>query len=560
MGAALWILLGSMSLLLLVACANVANLVMARSHRQAREVAVRMALGARRAELARLHLIESALLGLAGAALGLLLARLALSLLVTLTPVELPRIAEVGLDGRVFMLASGLVLFVTFFVGIIAVLRHSRTDSLSLALKSGGRGATEGPTGRRLRGALVAAQVALALTLLVGSSLMIQSFGRLMRVDRGFDAEGVLVVDMGLPCSLAADHMQIFNSLLERVRAMPGVTGAAGVSELPLTESVWTRPLASPLRVSDRPASPGETVRPVDLRFFMPGYFQVMQTPVLEGGAFSLEERIEALHPVVISAALAARLFPTDGAVGKQIRQLSSSGEEILRRGRSGEVLEQPDYTVVGVVADMREESLRDEAEEVIYIPVLEPSVDPGFAPTEMSLVIRSDVPSLTLAPAVRQAILETDPVLGVARIQTLEGIVSASAARERLLAVLLLVAGIGSLFLGAVGIFGVVSDGVRQRTREMALRVALGASEGGIVRMVLVDSMNFVVIGVIVGLGATLSGTLFLRSFLFAISPTDPITLISVTALVLGIAAASTLIPARRAAGVDPIEALNAE
>ena len=341
---------------------------------------------------------------------------------------------------------------------------------------------------------------------------------------------------------------------------MPGVTGAAAVSELPLTESVWTRPFAFPLRASDRPASPGETVRPVDLRFFMPGYFQVMQTPVLEGGAFSLEDQIEASHPVVISATLAARFFPAGGAVGGGIRRLAATGQEVLRRGPSGEVLEQPDYTVVGVVADVREESLRNEAEEILYIPGLEPSVDPGFIPTEMSLVIRSDVPPLTLAPAVRQAIRETDPVLGVTRIQTLERIVGASAARERLLAVLLVVAGIGSLFLGAVGIYGVVSDAVRQRVREIALRVALGASEGGIVRMVLIDSMTFVVIGAIVGLAATLSGTFFLRSFLFSISPTDPATLISVAALVLTIAAASILIPARRAAGIDPIEALSVE
>lgn len=318
--------------------------------------------------------------------------------------------------------------------------------------------------------------------------------------------------------------------------------------------------MASPLRLSDRPATTGEMVRPVDLRFFMPGYFQVMRTPVLEGGAFALVEQIEASHPVVISAALAARFFPADGAVGKRIRRLDSSGQEIVYRGPSGEVVEQPDYTVVGVVADVRRESLRDEPQEVLYIPVLEPRVDPGFIPTEMSLVIRSDTPPLMLAPVIRQVIRETDPVLGVARIQTLEGIVSASAARERLLAILLLAAGIASLFLGAVGTYGVVSDGVRQRAREIALRVALGASAGGIVRMVLVDSMTFVVIGGIVGLGATLSGTFFLRSFLFSISPTDTTTLISVTALVLGIAAGSILIPARRAAGVDPIEALSAE
>jgi hypothetical protein len=284
-----------------------------------------------------------------------------------------------------------------------------------------------------------------------------------------------------------------------------------------------------------------------------------MRTPVLEGTAFGGGALPDAPNPVVISAALARRLFPGESALGKRIRRLEESGEEITYF-RDGEVVLHPDYTVVGVAADVRQGSLRDAPAEMVYIPVLEPPVDPGFVPTEMDLVIRSEVPPLTLAPAVREIIRSIDPVLGVAQVRTLEGIVSASVARERFLATLLLVAGVASLLLGAVGVYGVVAYAVRQRTREIGVRMALGARSNEVVRGVLRGALPMVLAGAAVGLAAAAFATRALGAFLFGVAPGDPLALASVALLVIAVALAAVLVPATRAARIDPVVALSGE
>lgn len=555
-GPALWILLGSMGLLLLAACANVANLCLARSHQRLRETRVRGALGAGRGDLARVVVAESALLSAGGALLGLLLAGLAVSALVAFAPVELPRLSEVRMDARAFAFALALASVVTLVIGALPILRHARPAALAPAVRAGGAGMTDDTGARRFRGSLVAAQVALAVTLLVGSLLMGRSFAELVEVDPGFDAEGVLVVEMGLPFSRASRHQEIFTSLLERVRALPGVVAAAGASDLPLAESIWTNPLRAPLRVDGRAELPGEAERTVPIHFFMPGYFQVMRTPVLEGTAFGGGALPDAPNPVVISAALARRLFPGESALGKRIRRLEESGEEITYF-RDGEVVLHPDYTVVGVAADVRQGSLRDAPAEMVYIPVLEPPVDPGFVPTEMDLVIRSEVPPLTLAPAVREIIRSIDPVLGVAQVRTLEGIVSASVARERFLATLLLVAGVASLLLGAVGVYGVVAYAVRQRTREIGIRIALGATAAHARALVLRQAALVVGMGVTVGLLGALALGRWLSSLVFETSPWDPRVLAATVLLLTTVAFVAAWLPARRAARVDPRTAI---
>jgi putative ABC transport system permease protein len=548
----LWILTGSMGLLLLAACANVTNLCLARSHVRQREMSVRGALGAGRMDLMRIFVGESLVLALAGAALGLVLAGAALSILLHFAPGELPRLEDVRVDGPVIGFALATALLVGAILSVGSMLRHGQTAPLAPALKSGGRG-TVGPERQRVRGALVAAQVALALTLLAASALMTQSFIRLVRVNPGFEAEGVLAVDMGLPGSLSRSHRQIYESLLERVRALPGVTEAAAVTDLPLAERVWTRPFAYPLHVDGIPIER----TPVDLRFFMPGYFQAMTIPTLQGVSFARGETAQVPNPVVISEALAARLFPGQNPIGKRIRRLEETGEEVTY---GSEDRPQPDYVVAGVVADVRGVSLREGPAEIVYIPVLDPPVDPGFSPTEMSLVIRADVPPLMLAPAVRELVKEIHPVLGVARIRTLEGIVGASLARERLLTLLLAVAGGGSLLLGAVGIYGVVGYMARQRTQEIGVRMVLGARAREIVGLVLLDSIVMVGAGAVLGLVIAAVGTRALQSVLFGVSSGDPLTLLAITALVLAVALAAILGPATRAARVDPTTALKSE
>jgi predicted permease len=554
----LWILLGSMGLLLLAACANVANLCLARSHHRLRETRLRSALGAGRGDLAGVVVVESALLSAGGAALGLLLALLALSALVSFGPVELPRLSEVRMDLRAFAFALGLASVVTLVIGALPILRHARPAALAPTVRAGGHGTTDDREARRFRGALVAAQVALAVTLLVGSLLMGRSFMHLVEVDPGFDPEGVLVVEMGLPFSRADRHHEIFTSLLARVGGLPGVVAVAGASDLPLAESIWTNPLRAPLRVDGRPRA-GEVEPAVPIHFFMPGYFQVMRTRVLEGTAFGPEGSPDVSNPVVISAALARRLFPQGSALGQRIRRLDESGEEITYF-RDGQVVAHPDYVVAGVVADVRQGSLREAPAELVYIPVLESPVDPGFVPTEMDLVIRAEVPPLTLAPTVREIIRAVDPVLGVAQIRTLEGLVSASVARERFLAALLLIAGIASLLLGAVGVYGVVAYSVRQRTREIGVRMALGARSTEVVRWVVRGAAPMVLAGAAVGLAAAAFATRALGSFLFGVRPGDPVVLGTVALLVIAVALVAVLVPALRAARTDPMVALEAD
>lgn len=545
-GAVLWILLGGMSFLLLVACANIANLFLLRGEHRSREVAVRAALGAERADLVRLFLSESLLLSGGGALLGLLLAWWTLHALVAFAPVELPRLQEVKVDGRAAAFAAAIALLAALVFGSVSLARQSRS-ALAPRLKGGGRGGAGGREGRRTRNLLVGGQVALALTLLVGSALMAQSFARLTAVDPGFDPDSVLTVEIGLPYRQAANHEQIYDAVVERVRALPGVTAAAMASSVPLTGEVWS----SRVRASDRPVRPEEKGREVALDFFTPGYLQTMRTPVVEGIGFAPGERVEAAHPVLLSASLARRLFPGESALGKPVRRLQSSGEEDPR---------QPDYTVAGVVADVRETSLRADPTEIVYIPVIAPPVEPSVVPTDMSLVIRSAAPPLTLVASVRSAIHEVAPELALGRVRSMESIVRRSTARESFLTLLLLVAAASSLFLGLVGIYGVVAYAVRRREQEIGIRVALGATAGQVTRLVLREWFSILAAGLAVGTLTALASTRALRSMLFEVSPTDPLTLGVVAVLLAAVALVASLVPARRAARTDPMVALRAE
>jgi predicted permease len=554
---ALWVLLGGMGVLLLVACANVANLFLVRAEHRAREVAVRTALGARRLDLARLFLCESLLLSLAGAATGLLLAAGGLSALVAFAPVELPRLHEVRIDGWVLAFTTGIAVLVALLFGGVSLLRQARSAMLAPTLRNGGSRVADRRGRGRVRDLLVASQTALALLLLAGSALMVQSFARLMRVDPGFDPSDVLTVEIGLPYRMAGDYPRVYGELLEQVRALPGVQGAAAASSLPLSGE---GPYEYPLRVEGR-AAPGYAPPAVRMKFVTPRYFQVMRIPVVDGSSLLPRERPEVPNPVLVSAALARRLFPGESPIGKQVRRLDSDGEPPrLFDPSTGSLRTTPPYTIAGVVADVRETSLREAPPEILYVPVLDPPVEPSVVPTEMTLVLRTAVPPLSLAPAVRLAVADVDPALSVARIRTLDAIVRASTARESFLMALLLAAATASLLLGSVGIYGVVAYVVRRRTQEIGIRVALGARAGRITGLVLRELLCSVLVGALVGLAGTFAGTRVLRSLLFGVSPTDPLTLAAVTALLLCVALLAGLIPARRAARVDPMVALRAE
>jgi predicted permease len=552
-GAVLWPQLGGVGFLMLVVFANVATLFLVRGDHRGHEVAVRRALGAGSADLMRLFSSEATLLAAAGAVLALLLANWGLSALVAFAPVELPRLHEVRLDawaiGFTALVAAGAALVFT----LCSVLWRSR-PGLAAVLKGGGTAATAGRGRRMEHRGLVVVQVALALVLLVGSALMVQSFRRLLRVDPGFDAEGLLTVETGLVWRSERGPKQAYDPLLERIRALPAVRDAAAASAVPFAGGR----LSYPLRVVDRETRPGETEPIVEFKFFTPGYFQVMGIPVVDGMGFARQDRSTEPHPVIVSATLARRLFPGENAIGKKIRRLSPDGSEVEMFDRaSGQARAVPPFTIVGVAGDVREESLRAGPGGTVYVPLLEPAVEMSIVPTRMTLVVRTNGAPLSLARTVRELVAELDPTMSVARVRTMDAIVASSVARERFLAVLLLIATTASLFLGAVGIWGVVAHAVQRRTREIGVRVALGAQRSQVLGAILRESVGIVFIGVALGLATAAAVTRTLRPLLFEMSPTDPATLGTATALIVGTALLASWLPARRATRVDPVISL---
>jgi hypothetical protein len=294
------------------------------------------------------------------------------------------------------------------------------------------------------------------------------------------------------------------------------------------------------------------------MKFVMPGYFEAMRTPIVEGIGFSLDERMDVPNPVVVSAALARRVFPGESAIGREVHRLESDGSRVEMFDVVTKTLRPaPGWTIVGVAGDVREASLRAEPAEMVYVPVRDPAVEPSIAPTNMTLVIRSDPPSESLAHAVRDTVRDLDPTLSVARVRTMDEIVTTSIASERFLAGLLVAAAAASLFLGAMGVYGVAAHAVRRREHEIGVRVSLGARPGQLVGMVLRESVAFVLIGTALGLATGLAAARALGAFLYDVSATDPATLAIVTALLIAVALAASLLPARRAVRLDPVAAL---
>jgi putative ABC transport system permease protein len=535
--AALWLLLSGMAFLLFIACANVANLLLVRAEHRGREIAVRAALGASRGAVARLFLAESLLLSVAGATGGLILADWGVALLVAVTSVELPRLHEVRVDGWVVAFSAAVAVVAAISFGMLSALRYLRGDVMA-TLRGGTRGGTEGPERQRVRTALVMVQLALALTLLVGAGLMARSFWQLTRVDPGFDPEGVVAMEIGLPASKSETHEMIarfYDAVLERVRALPGVVSGAASSTLPLTGETWTS-VQAPVVIAGGTRTDEPAPR-VALKFITPGYLQAMRTPVIEGSTLALGEHIAEPHPVLISAVLARRLFPGRSAIGQRIQRLSSSGRAMP---------DLPPYTIIGVVADVRDEALAAGATELVYIPVLGRAVDPHFFMAQLSLVIRSDLPRETLAPAIRDIVHDVDPAIGVTRVRTMDEIVRASTARSSFLMVLLLIAAAASLFLGVVGIYGVLAYSVSRRVREIGIRIALGAQTADIRRLVLGNGGRVIVLGIGAGVLAALALTRFVRAMLFEVSPTDPVTFAGVALLLGLVALIACWLPAR--------------
>jgi predicted permease len=539
----LWVLLGSVGCILLIACANVGNLFLVRAERRQRELAVRTALGATQGDVARLFLGESLAVSLLGGLLGLALAWAGVRLLVSVRPPGIPRLEEVGVAGRVLLFTILLSLFAGLLCGAFAALR-TRLSALVPALKEGGSGGTVGRARHRARSALIVTEVALALVLLVGSGLMIKSFQRLRTVDPGFDPHGVLTLRLDLPAAEYRDSAAILRfqqRLLERVRALPGVTAAGTAFPLPLSGSTPS----SGTWIEDFPPGDGQVWPQLGTRFVSPGTFSALRIPVIEGRVFDRLDPAQRATDIVVNKALAERYWPGASALGKRL-SLDRPGEGIW-------------YTIVGVVGDVHDAGLESPPTPSIYYPMVRVSSE-EWAPRSISLVVRGGgTPAAFVAP-IRAVVRSLDPNLPLAQVRPMSEVVERSIARTSFTMLLLVAAAAVALVLGSVGIYSVIAYVVSQRTREIGVRMALGATRHDVSRMVLGEGLAITSLGIAVGLAGALALTRLMLALLFGVSPTDPTTFVAVPALLTGVALLASWVPARRAARVEPLVAIRCE
>jgi predicted permease len=537
---ALWVLMSAVGLVLLIACANVANLLLVRASSREREIAVRQALGVSRWRLLRQLLTESAILGLLAGIIGLFLGYWALRLLTTLAATSFPRVVEAHMDLRVlaFTLLVSLATGLLFGLAPAFSSRHVTHD----ALKEGGRGGTAGAGSQRLRGMLVVAEVALSLTLLVGAGLLIHSFLRLQDVDTGFRPEGVLTMRISLPSEKYAKIEQnraFFRALLAQIRQLPGVDSAGGVTGLPLsgTGGSGTTTVDSQA-VQPQDASPEADQRPV-----FPGYFEALAIPLVRGRYFDQRDNETAAPVAIIDETMANTYWPKEDPIGKRIKQ-------------GGRQSPQPWRTIVGVVRHVRYRTLESPSRVEFYWPYDQTSFPLG----SMSLAIHTSSDPRSLAGVVQRQVQALDPDQPAYRIRTMGELMSESMARRRLSMLLLAIFAGLALALAAVGIYGIMSYSVAQRAHEVGIRMALGAGSMDVVRLVLGQSLGLTLAGILVGLMGSLALTNFLSSLLFNIKATDATTFLFVALILAVVAMVASFVPAYRATTVDPVDALRQE
>jgi putative ABC transport system permease protein len=536
---ALLILLGAVGFVLLIACANVANLQLARATSRHREMALRAALGASRGRIARQLLTESMLIAVAGGAAGVLLANWVIAILLSMAPRSLSELQTVHLDLRVLAFTAALVLFTGILFGIAPALDAMRRD-VNESLKEEGRSAGQSARGNRLRRIFIVAETALALVLLIGAGLLIRSFSRLQAVSPGFDPHNLLTMKLDLPNSKYHEDVQriaFFRQLLDRVWVLPGVESASGNQALPFT-GLGAR---TGFTIVGRPVPPAMSDRPtVDVRVVEPGYFRTMRIPLLRGRFFNEREETEESHVVIVSETMARENWPNQDPIGQQV------------------VIDMKDKnvpsTIIGVVGAVKHEGLDATPIAMSYWP------HPELTYSQMTLTIRTTGDPMHLSLAVQQQVREIDKDLPVSQIRTMEQWMADSTSQARFNTLLLATFAGVALLLAVVGIYGVMAYSVTQRTREFGIRMALGAQIADVLRLVTREGFSLALVGVALGLVLSLAMTQLLRSLLFQVSALDPWVFGGVAAMLSIVALAACLIPARRATHVDPIVALRYE
>ncbi|HKP86340.1 MAG TPA: ABC transporter permease [Blastocatellia bacterium] len=536
----LLVLLGAVGFVLLIACANVANLLLARATSRQKEIAIRTALGASRLQIIRQLLTESMLLALLGGGFGILMAVWGIDALLALSPGNLPRIDEVNIDVAVigFTFASSLLTGVIF--GLAPAVQVSKTN-LHEFLKEGARGSTGGGRANRVRSLLVVSEIALSLILLIGAGLMIRSFVRLMNVNPGFNPQNVLTMQIFLPQSKYSqdrDRTAFFKQVINRVEALPGVETAGAITHLPLSGMEESGNFSIEGRDSEASAAALTTA---DIRAISPNYFRTMGIPIMMGRDFTEADSEQSAPVAIISESMAARYFPGEDPIGKRIK-----------RGSAVANYNWP--TIVGVAADVKHSALEKQSRPHLYFPYLQSPF--GY----MVIVARTSTNPESLATAASKAVWAVDKDQPVSNVKTMDHYLSEAVASRRFYMTLLGVFASVAMVLAAVGIYGVMSYSITQRTHEIGIRMALGAAERDVLKLVVGQAMLLAAVGVGIGMIASFALTRVLSSFLYGVTATDPLTFLAVSALLAGVALGACLVPARRAMKVDPMVALRYE
>jgi predicted permease len=539
-GPMLLLLFGAVGFVLLIACANVANLLLASAAARQKELGIRTALGASRFRIMRQLLTESVMLALAGGAIGFLLALWGVALMTKLLPQDFPRLGEIKLDWRVlgFTLVASIVTGILF--GFAPSLQLSKTD-LQDSLKEVGRGVAGSRRHNRLRNLLIVGEVALSVVLLAGAGLLFRSFMQLQAVDTGFNSQQVLTARLtpaGTNYRLDADYIKFYDGTLERLSAVPGVAAVGAINTLPLDKG----PTAG-FRIEGRPPLTPDKWPGGNYRTVSTDYFRAMNIPIVQGRSFTDRDIETAPLVMIVNQALAERDFPGANPIGKRISLGGNNAQG------------QPNwFEIVGVAANVRSLEIREPALPEFYLSAKQDS----FA--SMFVVMRTTVEPSVLAGSIRQAAAEVDKSASVSDIKTMDHIVSAAVTQPRFNLFLLgLFSGI-ALLLSAAGIYGVTAYSVAQRTHEFGIRMALGAQVGDVLRMIIKQGMLLIVVGIAVGLAASFALTRLLRTLLFGVSATDPLTFVGITLLLTLVALLACYVPARRATKVDPLTALRYE
>jgi predicted permease len=542
----LLMLLGAVGLVLLIGCVNIANLLLARSSGRQREMAIRLAMGAGRKRLVMQLLIESLLLSFLGGAVALLIVALLKNVLLSLVPANTPRLHEVGVNASVLLFVFFISTLTGLLFGLIPALQASRPD-LVVHLKEGTQGAGSGARHHRFRSGLVVVEFALSLMLMIAAGLLLRSFGRLLEVNPGFDSSNVLLARIWLPVPNnperdpyrpAAKRTGFIKEVLRRTSALPGVKYAAigGGNAVPLMDE--TNP--GVFTIEDQPAIEGNLPRS-KFTAVSPDYFRVLGTPLVRGRFFESGDDVDAARVALIDETMVRRFFPNTDPIGRHIKPGPRESKA-------------PWLTIAGVVGNIKTDGFDKPDQPHIYLPIFQ---NPGYS---MAVYVRTEGDPAGLAQALRQQVQEVDPNLPLFGEQTMDDLISASLAQRRFAMRVVALFGVLALFLAGIGIYGVMAYSVTQRTREIGIRLALGASRASILNWLLRQGMRLTLIGVAVGLVGALALTRLLRGLLFGIAPTDVVTYGGLTLLLAAVSLLACYIPARRATKVDPLIALRYE